>query len=990
MVKKIAAMLLIAGFWGLAIEAFGQVGGIRGTVMDPDFEVPLPGVKVRISETGQETETSDAGSYYLEGVEPGAYTLLVSKPGYARFTRPEVVVTGGQLTEVDAELAGEYEEMDELVVRDIQLGGASEIGLLNLRMESVAMMDSVGAELFGQAGASDAAQALRLIPGTTIQDGKYPVVRGLPDRYVVSLMNSVRLPTSDAEKRAVQLDQFPAEAIESIQVSKTFTPDQQGDASGGAVNIVLTGIPKQRILKAKVGYEVNTQVMDAENTFLSYEGGGVEYGGKDDGGRKRPVSAEDAIYVARSGGIPDSDRQAQTDLFAPVVGASKKEAPGPDYSWGVTAGDRHTFNSGLTIGALANFNYKHDTTYTEGEVNSYYVRNTAAGKRLEPWIKKDVAGTELYDGAKGTEEVQWSALGVVGAEYEDQSIQFLYFLTQNAEDTAQVLEDTRGRDYYGNQIEFYSREHTLIYSERETSTLQLSGDHVVAIPEVRAGDYLTLLDPRIDWMLAHSESKTDQPDTRLFSENWSIEDQLYLDVDTSGDGIAQRLWKNLEEDSNQYIINGALPFEQWTGTEGELKLGLFNDSVSRTYTQDSFLYTRHPGFAYLPFDTYWSDIYPSQINSRGGPYVIGSGDDIYYDGDTDIKAWYWMGDVPLTPFLNIVGGVRFESTDISIVNRPVGGTDERVVLVTNPQDPAFGQFKRIDYGTADWAKYADASLSRNDVLPSIGIVLRPMKDVTLRASYSETIARPTFRELSPIQQIAYAGGPVFIGNNNLGMSSLQNQDLRAEWTPYPGGLISGSWFHKDIEDPIEEYRGNLAGLFYTTVENYPDGQLDGFEFEIRQHLGTLWRPLAGLSAGFNYTMIDAEVAVPQREIDNGAPSTRDMLNTPDMLYNANLTYDISTFGTQLALFYIFTGDKLVEGATYLGTEFPNIYEKEVGRLNFSLSQKIGSHWSISFKAKNLTNPEVQEVYRAEGVPGEAIYKTKQDGRDYSIGVTCTW
>ena len=122
-----------------------QLGGIRGAVTDLDFEVPLPGVKVLVSETGQEIVTSDAGSYYLENLNPGSYTLLFSKAGYTRLTKPGVVVLSGQLAEVEIAMAGEYEEMDELVVRDIQLGGASEIGLLNLRMESVAMLDSVGA-----------------------------------------------------------------------------------------------------------------------------------------------------------------------------------------------------------------------------------------------------------------------------------------------------------------------------------------------------------------------------------------------------------------------------------------------------------------------------------------------------------------------------------------------------------------------------------------------------------------------------------------------------------------------------------------------------------------------------------------------------------------------------------------------------------------------------------------------------------------------------
>ena len=69
--------------------------------MDLDFEVPLPGVKVRVSETGQEVETGDTGSYFLEGVEPGSYTLLFSKSGYTRITQPGVVVTPGQLAEVE-------------------------------------------------------------------------------------------------------------------------------------------------------------------------------------------------------------------------------------------------------------------------------------------------------------------------------------------------------------------------------------------------------------------------------------------------------------------------------------------------------------------------------------------------------------------------------------------------------------------------------------------------------------------------------------------------------------------------------------------------------------------------------------------------------------------------------------------------------------------------------------------------------------------------
>ena len=116
-------------------------------------------------------------------------------------------------------------------------------GLLHLRFESPALMDSISSDLMSRAGASDAASALRLVAGATVQDGKSAVIRGLPDRYVSSQLNGVRLPTADEDKRAVELDQFPSAVIESIQVSKTFTPDQQGDASGGAVNVRAQGHP---------------------------------------------------------------------------------------------------------------------------------------------------------------------------------------------------------------------------------------------------------------------------------------------------------------------------------------------------------------------------------------------------------------------------------------------------------------------------------------------------------------------------------------------------------------------------------------------------------------------------------------------------------------------------------------------------------------------------------------------------------------------------
>ena len=91
-------------------------------------------------------------------------------------------------------------------------------------------------------------------------------------------------------------------------------------------------------------------------------------------------------------------------------------------------------------------------------------------------------------------------------------------------------------------------------------------------------------------------------------------------------------------------------------------------------------------------------------------------------------------------------------------------------------------------------------------------------------------------------QMEYLGADIFVGNPQLQMSALENYDLRFDYEPYAGGLFSVSWFYKDVKSPIEYVQRFQASLFYTTAVNYPEGTLDGYEFEVRQDIGKLWEP----------------------------------------------------------------------------------------------------------------------------------------------------
>ena len=966
-------------------------GSIRGVVRDSDFDAPLPNAQVLVVRTGQRVETASQGNYVLPDMRPGKYTLVFSKEGYTQQVRADVVVAAGRMTEIDVSLEGAFTEMGEFLVEDLlAINAGSEAALLQLRFESPALLDSISSELMSRAGASDAAGALRLVAGASVQDGKYAVIRGLPDRYVSSQLNGVRLPTADEDKRAVELDQFPSPVIESIQVSKTFTPDQQGDASGGAVNVRLKGIPSETTFQIKVQGSHNTQVTNNDN-FLTYPGGGVDFWGR------------------RSG------NEIQFDNFGEnwdgAVGVTRGDAP-TDYKWSTAFGGKREVGDDVRIGGLLSFFYERGSSfYDNGVDDSYWV--IEPGGPMTPRFGQGAPSqgqffTSLFDVTKASESVQWGGLATAGIEFGQNAINLTYLLTQSAEDTATLAEDTRGKEFYfpgydpndpnspGAGFEDvraapYIRTETLEYTERSTDTLQLSGRHTLPI-EAFGPEGLRFVAPEFEWSVAHSTATLDQPDKRQFGSFWlnghvnpgappfippfEVPPAFYPFTPEANFNLGnlQRIWKSIEEESDQIALDLKLPFDQWQGERGYFKLGLFDDSVDRKFDQNSFSNFGDAGASFGGnWDEFWSATFPFEDH----PIFPYEGD-IDYRGTQDITAWYGMLDMPIGSRLNLIGGARVETTDLGIVNDP-----EPDAVWYPP-----GAQAAVELNPGD----ADVDFQQRDVLPSIGLKYAPAKAWTVRASYSETVARQTFKELTPIIQQEYLGGPIFIGNPDLEMSALDNYDLRLDFTPAPETLVSLSWFYKDVANPIEYIQG--IAFDYTTPVNYPEGRLSGYEVEVRQGLGRFFEPLRGVAVGANATLIDSRVSLPENEIvifnvpGVQAPITsRDMTNAPEYLLNAYVTYDIERSGTQFGVFYTVQGDTLLAGATAIDDNLvPSVYARTFDTLNFTLNQRLGRFFSLQFQAKNLTNPSIESVYRSQYIEDDVTKTSFTRGIDYSIAL----
>ncbi|MFN9075904.1 MAG: TonB-dependent receptor domain-containing protein [bacterium] len=986
----------------LAAPAHAQdAGTLRGVVTDRDFGGAVAGATVTVIETGAKAQTDQDGAYSLS-LPPGRYTVVVSKDGFVRQLKTNVALEAGQMSSLDAELVGEYEDMDEFVVQELELGG-TEAALLTLRVESPQLLDSVGAEILSKSGASDAAAALLLVPGASVQDGKYAVIRGLPDRYVSAQLDGVRLPTSDAERRAVQLDQFPTAVIQSVQVSKTFTPDQQGDASGGAINIDLKDIPEESSFQIKGQAGFNSQAAGRDD-FLTYSpGGGVSPWGTNQG-RDIPF---DIIG----------------DTWPNAVGTTTKDSP-LDWKWSASGGGKWELDEDVRVGGFLSFFYDRDSSFYDNGVEDSWFVTPVEGLVPEYFGGNPASGefqSSLLDVTQASESVQWGGLGTFGIETPNHKLGVALLYTRMAENTAVLATNTRGKAYFvgpdfipGNPVydptdpaapgnnqywlsSPYQRLETLVYTEETTASTIFSGEHKLDF----SGDEATgegesddgLFDtPILDWRLSFSEAVYDQPDKTQFSAYWLPPSNDFFPPPEPGAwlalrpaestllGWAQHIWQKVTESSDQIAVNLKLPFTLENDRVGYTKFGVFGDSVQRSYTQSSFTNENDPDSFYIAgWDEPWSTVFPTQNHP-----MVESIYDVDYDGYQRVGALYGMIDMPLGEQFNIIGGLRMESTTLQ--TEVFGGPGATWFLPGGLAPISFAGDPRA----------ADVDFQQTDFLPQVGLQYEPSEGLVFRASVSKTIARQTFRELTPILQQEFLGGPIFIGNPLLDLSSLKNYDIRVDYTPAEGWFFSGSLFYKSIEGPIEYAQFVSPQNFsYTTPVNYPEGTMRGVELEARVKMDAVDERLKGLALGANTTFIDSSVELPADERDDfdfiGYPiSSRPMTGTPDFLLNFNATYEIEETGTQLGLFYNLSGTTLEAGAgaeRLTGVFIPSVYALPYATLNFTLQQSLGEHWKIFFQAKNILNPEIETVYRSEYLPADVLNTSYTAGVDFAVGLS---
>lgn len=220
------------------ITAAGEAGTVIGRVKEAARGVSLSGAIVRIN--GQEALTDREGRFRLAGVSPGSYTLEVDFVGYQPLRQPiELGAGSGLRMELALTSTVATAELDRIEVRATRDAQALA---LNQQRGSENYRNIVSADLLGRFPDANLAEATQRIPGVSIErdqgEGRYVNVRGAPLEFTSVSVDGVQLASPNAGRRAVELDTIPSDIIAALEVTKAITPDMDGDAIAGQINIV--------------------------------------------------------------------------------------------------------------------------------------------------------------------------------------------------------------------------------------------------------------------------------------------------------------------------------------------------------------------------------------------------------------------------------------------------------------------------------------------------------------------------------------------------------------------------------------------------------------------------------------------------------------------------------------------------------------------------------------------------------------------------------
>ena len=931
-----------------ATTAFAQIieadtkdgfGLVRGRIIDDKTGKSVYGAEIQLLKSSIESDVD--GKFELKAAA-GAYNLSISLANYADLNLTDIVVKLGEVTTIgDVRLSPVTESMSAVNI-SVKRMQNTESALLTSKRMAPNMIDGISAASFKRIGDGDAASAMKRVTGVSIEGGKYIYVRGLGDRYTKTTMNGVDIPGLDPDRNSIQMDLFPTAVIDNIVVVKTFTADMPADFTGGIVDLATKDFPSKRSFNVSFGLGYNP-AMHLQSDYLDYEGSSTDFLGFDNGKRRNPTKGLNqipSVVDAVSGNSLADEFYRINGDFDKNLGTTEKTSP-VNFDFGISFANTKKLNRKYTLGYQSSLSYKNQTDFfRDAQFNLYAKQNETSQTELIPF--------ERQTGNYGVNNVILGYLGSIALKSKSDKFRFNILHIQNGESKA-------GKFFFRNSLQganWNAQQYNLEFNQRSLTNAFLSGKHTRD-----RGNW------EVEWKVAPTLSTMYDPDvrfTRIRVPDLTISSEA---------GFPQRIWRSLQE----YNVANRLDITRKTRLSGfktTLKFGAAYTFKYRDYSIES--YQIQGGFDGFedPQIIMLDQNLMSSTNRDGfyytADFVDGRGfrnNPNAFKGSVNYAATYLSGDVDFTKDFKVIAGLRGE-----MYQQFYSGINQNGDELNNQE-----------------------VMNHHRLFPTVNMVYRLKRKTNLRASFTQTTARPSFKELSfaqildPITGRSFQGGlfsesvnivdengqsqNLLLWNGDLRPTNINNFDLRFETFMKRSDMVSVGVFYKSMTNPIEIVQYMADNNAYQP-RNVGNATILGAEFELRKNLEVVHSALKYFSFNTNVTVTQSEISINDAEFLSRTFGARDgqtisrkraMAGQAPYIVNGGLGYQSRTKLFEAGVYYN------VQGPTLQFVGYANradVFTVPFHSLNLTASGKFGykNRMNLALKVSNLLNDKREQIF----------------------------
>lgn len=895
--------ILLITFFTISLNIFAQIGKIEGKVSDMTSGNIVSGVSVSI-EGDKPIASTNIEGYFVITVEAGKkYTIKLTSVGYQTKEITDVEVKAGEVTDLYIFIEKAIKTEGAVVVTS-SARKETAAALISYQRNAPVVAQVVSAEAIKRSPDKNTGEVLKRVPGASVQEGKYLVVRGLADRYNQAMLNGVLLSSTEPDRKTFSFDILPSSLIDNIIINKSFIPELPGEWAGGLIQVNTKDVPARNYLNVQLGTGFNTQTIG--NDFYAYQGGKTDFLGYDDGKRGLPANLPTKTAFAD---LTQAEKTAYASSFENVWSTDKKSStftPSLNQSIVISGGFKTNVGKRNKLAAIlaVNYNKSNKRTISQNQINTF--QNNVPDLSFN------------YFNKRYSQDILAGALANITLQLGNNSkISFKNLLNINTTNYTTLRE---GKDFDGASNVVLGdniRACELAFKANTFFNTQLSGEHNIK----KYG-------AKLNWFGSFNILDQYIPDQRRlqFLQDDSNDPSSPYRAVIGASNASQKSGSRYYGFLSDYIYTAG------TDVNKEFKLGKLSQSVKGGYffqVKDR-LFDSRPFAIYLPIEN--KNLRALPVDQLFAAENFGNGTDnkfafnelagssYRYIANSILNAGFLQFDNQITQKIRVVWGLRIEDFD-------------QVIGSLKKEDPRYVYSKVTDY------------------LPGVNATCKLNGKTNIRLSGSQTVIRPEFRELSTFQFYDFDLGATVAGFSGLTRTKVTNLDLRYELYPRGGELLTFGVFYKYFNNPIEAYFNPASGGASTyNFLNADEANSFGVELEFRKKLDFN----AVLK---NFTVQGNLSYIYNRVSGIGVNESRAMQGQSPYLLNAGIQYDIEKYGINTTLLFNQIGRRI---AFVGGSDQPPIWENPRPLVDLQIAKKV-------LKNKGEVKMNISDIINKEAV-----------------------